>query len=126
MKRIWFAIIAFIIMIGLCVSERFITDNITNEITQTINFASDLVKEEKYEEAKVYANKAQDLWKKKQNILFLFTPHDRYNMFEEYINSLDTWLEVENYEQFLVEATKADLNLNHINQSEDLTFANIF
>ncbi len=125
MRRMWFAAVAFLLIIVLCICERFISDAITDEISCSISYAEQFVKEGEIEQAMLYTDKAQQIWNEKQKIMFLFVPHNQYNNFEEYINSLDLFLKTEDYNGFLIEAKRAQENLKHINNSNELNLENI-
>lgn len=125
MNRIWVAVFALIFIISLCLTERGLSNKITNEITNGLDKSIILVENQKYDEAKIYAKEVQNNWKKQEGILFIFTPHDRFNTFEDHIRSLDSLLETEQYEDYIVNAKKSSETLNHINESENLKIENI-
>lgn len=125
MKRIWVAIFALVFVISLCLTERRASNSITEDITNYLDYSVDLVENNEFEQAEFFANKIQDTWEKNETILFIFTPHDRFNTFENDIRTLNSMLKTKQYDEYIVSATNASKNLNHINESENLKIQNI-
>ncbi len=125
MRRMWFAVAAFLLVTVLCIYERIISDNISQEICSNIDYSIKLVQENNIDGALACSEQTQNIWREKQKILFLFIPHNQFNNFEEYINSSSTFLQVNDYRGFLLEAKKAQENLKRITSSSKLNLENI-
>ncbi len=125
MKRIWVAVFALIFVTALCFTERRSSNNVTEEITNYLDYSVNLIENNDFEQAEFFEDKIQDTWDKKEAILFIFTPHDRFNTFETEIQSLNSMLKTKQYEEYIVNAKNASKNLSHINESENLKVQNI-
>ena len=125
MKRIWVAVFALVFVTTLCLTERKASNNITEEITNYLDSSVDLVENNEFDKAELFSEKIQETWDENEATFFIFTPHDRFNTFENDIRALNPLLKTKQYDEYITIATNASKNLNHINESESFKIQNV-
>ena len=125
MKRIWIAITALVIIVGLCIGEIIWISNITNNIKTQIDSVSQLVLDGNIEDAVSLSEEILDEWDNKHNKLAVFIDHNSLEGIDQYMDVIDTCLVTNNIPQFYIEVAKIDALLEDLTDTEMPSLYNI-
>ena len=125
MKRIWIAITALVIIVGLCIGEIIWISNITNNIKTQIDSVSQLVSDGNIEDAVSLSEEILDEWDNKHNKLAVFIDHNSLEGIDQYMDVIDTCLVTNNIPQFYIEVAKIDALLEDLTDTEMPSLYNI-
>lgn len=125
MKRIWIAITALVIIVGLCIGEIIWISNITNNIKTQIDSVSQLVSDGNIEDAVSLSEEILDEWDNKHNKLAVFIDHNSLEGIDQSMDVIDTCLVTNNIPQFYIEVAKIDALLEDLTDTEMPSLYNI-
>lgn len=125
MKRIWFAIAAFVFIISLCVIENNIVNNTISEIQENLTLAQDFIKNDDIENTSLYTQKVNDVWENNIKKVAMLISHDQLEDINISISLLSTFLEGNEYNDFLEESTRISTHLENLKDTEMPTLSNI-
>lgn len=125
MKRIWFAVAAFVFIILLCVIENNIVNNTISEIQENLTLAQDFIKDNDIENTSLYTQKVNDVWENNIKKVAMLISHDQLEDIDISISLLNTFLESNEYNDFLEESTRISTHLENLKDTEMPTLSNI-
>lgn len=125
MKRIWIALSIVFFLIVACVLEVIKIKNATSDIQNKIETAEYYAKHDKQEESIKALDNVKQTFDNNCNLFNIFIPHNRVEEIRLAISSAKVSLESEEKEQFLLECTKAKINLKHLCETELVNLQNI-
>lgn len=126
MKRIWIAFAVLTLILGLCVTEIFIVDNISNKLYDELNFAQEAINEENMETAKSINDRLENYWGNHYEALAMFIPHHRLESIDESFAVIEKNLENDESSDYLAESSRLKVLIKHLNDVETPTINNIF
>lgn len=125
MKRIWIAVVAIILIVGACIAENILTTTMPEKVDEKIKMSKICVQKGEYEAAESMIAEAKEDMQFTQSVLSTFTPHTRFDYIEHNISLLESLLENEEYDTFLVVSEQSDDLIEYIEQAEKLKIENI-
>lgn len=125
MKRIWVAIIAFALVISLCVVENILVNKTISELQENISLVQDYVKSKNIENANITTQKINDIWENKNKTIEMLIAHDQLEPIQISIAVLKANLETEEYNDFIAESNKISAHLESLKDTESPTVNNI-
>ena len=125
MKRIWVAIIAFALVISLCVVENILVNKTISELQENISLVQDYVKSKDIENANITTQKINDIWENKNKTIEMLIAHDQLEPIQISIAVLKANLETEEYNDFIAESNKISAHLESLKDTESPTVNNI-
>ena len=125
MKRIWVAIIAFALVISLCIVENILVNKTISELQENVNLAQDYVKSKDIENANITTQKINDIWENKNKTIEMLIAHDQLEPIQISIAVLKANLDTEEYNDFLAESNKISAHLDNLKNTESPTINNI-
>ena len=125
MKRIWVAIIAFALVISLCIVENILVNKTISELQENVNLAQDYVKSKDIENANITTQKINDIWENKNKTIEMLIAHDQLEPIQISIAVLKANLYTEEYNDFLAESNKITAHLESLKNTESPTINNI-
>lgn len=132
MKSLVFALILFLTVLALVVTDFFIlkelldyTESELEKIPVTLNELENIEKKEKIRIAEALKN-IEKRWQKKETFLGLSLKHTVSREFTGYIIPAISYFESEEYPEFLASLLSAKDTAKHIRYDEDLKIGNLF
>ena len=125
MKRIWIAITALVIIVGLCIGEIIWISNVTDNIKTQMDSVNELVSDGNIEEAKSLSEEILDEWDNIHNKLAVFIDHNSLEGIDQSMDVIDTCLVTNNIPQFYIEVAKIDALLEDLTDTEMPSLYNI-
>ena len=125
MKRIWVAIIAFALVISLCIVENILVNKTISELQENVSLAQDYVKSKDIENANITTQKINDIWENKNKTREMLIAHDQLEPIQISIAVLKANLDTEEYNDFLAESNKISAHLDNLKNTESPTINNI-
>lgn len=125
MKRIWIAITALVIIVGLCIGEIIWISNITDNIKTQMDSVNELVSDGNIEEAISLSEEILDEWDNIHNKLAVFIDHNSLEGIDQSMDVIDTCLVTNNIPQFYIEVAKIDALLEDLTDTEMPSLYNI-
>ncbi len=125
MKRIWVAIIAFALVISLCIVENILVNRTISELQENVSLAQDYVKSKDIENANITTQKINDIWENKNKTIEMLIAHDQLEPIQISIAVLKANLDTEEYNDFLAESNKISAHLDNLKNTESPTINNI-
>lgn len=125
MKRIWVAIIAFALIISLCIVENILVNRTISELQENVSLAQDYVKSKDIENANITTQKINDIWENKNKTIEMLIAHDQLEPIQISIAVLKANLDTEEYNDFLAESNKIAAHLDNLKNTESPTINNI-
>ena len=125
MKRIWVAIIAFALVISLCVVENILVNKTISDLQENISLVQDYVKSKDIENANITTQKIDDIWENKNKTIEMLIAHDQLEPIQISIAVLKANLETEEYNDFIAESNKISAHLESLKDTESPTINNI-
>lgn len=125
MKRIWIAITALIMIIGLCIGEIIWIINITNNIKSQISSVNQLVLNENIDDAISLSEEILNEWDNKHNKLAIFIDHNSLEGIDQTMDIINTCLKTDNIPEFHIEVAKINALLEDLTDTEMPSIYNI-
>lgn len=125
MKRAWVAVSMLCLVIILCITGLIFTNRNISSIDDKIKEAYAAVSQEDFELAKQYSEEIDDLWQKHYRVFCTYIPHEKLELIDQSISTLQTNLAYEEYAQFSTELNRSSAQLNHLRDTEMPTLENI-
>ena len=125
MKRIWIAITALVIIVGLCIGEIIWISNVTDNIKTQMDSVNELVSDGNIEEAISLSEEILDEWDNIHNKLAVFIDHNSLEGIDQSMDVIDTCLVTNNIPQFYIEVAKIDALLEDLTDTEMPSLYNI-
>ena len=120
MKRVWFAVLFIVLCLGLCVLEQIYVNNSCKELISMIEQAQIYEKEKNKQGLDAEIEEIQSYWKRKNDILFIFSEHETLDELALNIRSLK---EAHNMKSALAE-TKTLVMIYY--ENERIALSNVF
>jgi len=120
MKRVWFAVAFIFLCIGLCMFEQIYVSNSCTELVSMIEQAQKYEKEKDKSNLNKEIKRIQDYWKRKNDILFIFSEHQTL---DELALNIRTLKEAHNMKSALAE-TKTLVIIYY--ENEKIALSNVF
>ena len=118
MWRVISAIIILAVSISACISEILILNSSINELKGDIQSIEAYVQNNEIEPALDENKTLEDKFQNKYLYMSTFIDHDRLEDIEESILLMSVNLENDNKEDFFVESSKVNLELDNLNNTE--------
>ncbi len=125
MKRIWLAITALIMIIGLCIGEIIWIINITNNIKSQISSVNQLVLNENIDDAISLSEEILNEWDNKHNKLAIFIDHNSLEGIDQTMDIINTCLTTDNIPEFHIKVAKINALLEDLTDTEMPSIYNI-
>lgn len=125
MKRIWIAGAAFIIIIGLCITEIYMMNHIIDNLQNYISKAQEAALCGDMQGSLLMTEKAEESWKTDHKTLALLIGHDQLEPIDQSVATMHSYAESEEDSEFLAESAKISAHLEHIKHTEFPTISNI-
>lgn len=125
MKRIWVAIVAFIIIISLCIAESFLINNTVSNLKDEIITMQSFIKEEDSENAQISTENIQKIWMEKNKGIAMLISHDKLEDLEISISTLSASLESGEYNDCFTETYRIITQLENLKKNEIPSINNI-
>ena len=125
MKRVWIAVGVFVILIGLCIGEFFVTSNMTIRLTDTLFSAQKAVEDGDMGKASKITEELGKSWDSDHKILSMFIQHQRLEQIDQSFAVMDANLKAQQLEDYLAEVNRALAQLDHLQDTEMPTAENI-
>lgn len=126
MNKIWVAAAMLALVIALCITEGTLTTSLPRDLQEDIQTSVQCVERLEYDDARSHIDKAKEDVETTRTMLSTFTPHDRFENIEKNVSLLDSLLEHQEYDTFIIVAEQADELIKRIEISESLRIENIF
>ena len=120
MKRVWFAIVFILLSAGLCIFQQGYVKQSCSELVLMIEQAQEYEKAKDKENLTKKIDEIQKYWKRKNDLLFIFSEHEDIDALALNIRSLK---EAHNMKSALSE-TKTLVIIYY--ENERVTLANVF
>ena len=125
MNRIVTAIILLVLSVGMGITGTLMIKNATEEIIEVMKNDVQLTMQTA-QASEERAEKIQELWKSKENILVTLLPHSELDEIEMAIKSLPKFQKQGLNEEYIKALDNCINRLEHINESEMTDLKNIF
>lgn len=125
MKRAWAAVAMIALAVVLCILGLFSTNRNISSLTDLIEKANTAISQGDSEQAAQYSTEITELWDSHYRVLCTYIPHDKLELIDQSIATLETNLNYEEYSQFSTELARASAQLAHLKDTEMPTLENI-
>jgi predicted phosphoadenosine phosphosulfate sulfurtransferase len=126
MKRVWISAIIFIILLTVCIWGETTTKNASSTMIETITSAKLAAVDGNNELAYRLSKKAVSDWKNYHKILCTYMPHSQLEAIDQTLSGMPMLCYYGTRDQFTSECEKSITQLNYLNESQQLSIANIF
>lgn len=125
MKKAWISVIITVVIIGLSLTDIFLTANIEEKIQASLNILEQLVEEDNIEDAIICSEKLKYNWKNYHEILAIFITHEYLENIDNSIVKINVSLRCNDIETFWEECACAKIMIESIKTTEYPSLSNI-
>lgn len=126
MKRIWAALVIFVILTAVSAIGTGTTKKICNEASETISAAKTAQESGNTEKAMKLSETAAHDWHEQHNTLCIYMPHGKLEAIEQTISGLPMLCKYGAKDQFMSDCDKSLEQLSYLMESETPNVQNIF
>ena len=125
MKRVWIALVLFLLVLGLCVWEMTSHVSTMRELRDSLEQAEELAARGELRQACEDMEQINSCWHQRLKILSTSLSHDQLEQVDSSIAILISTLQRENLDEFYLEYARVTSQLEHLEQTERLRLENI-
>ncbi len=126
MNRIISACTALAITLSVVIYGLYLNTTTSDKVSDGIYSAMEKVKKDDIENAKKEIKKTEKFWDEKNNMMLIFTAHDKLDTIDESIHTAEAYLEAEEKTMFIAECRRILTLLDHFREIEYPSLNNIF
>lgn len=125
MKRAWAAVAMIAAAVILCILGLFTTNRNIASLTELIDKAESAISQGDSQQAAQYSAEIVELWNSHYRVLCTYISHEKLELIDQSIATLQTNLRFKEYNQFCTELDRASAQLAHLRDTEMPTLENI-
>ncbi|MGI5824158.1 MAG: DUF4363 family protein [Bacillota bacterium] len=114
-----------VLLLGICLGSYYYLKNTSYQVISSFPQLEAAITEGDWQEANIHFTAAQQTWDKHKNIWQCFLLHQEIDDIESMFHQLKGYLETNNATDSLSSIYKLEYNINHVPDTEKISFYNI-
>jgi len=125
MKRLWASAIILVVLLAVCIFGAIKTQQISADMTQTVNSAKEAANGGDMETALKLSEKAVKDWHECHKVLCTYMPHDKLEAIDQTLSGLPMLSYYGSNDQFAADCDRSITQIKYLNESEFPNIENI-